>query len=133
MALREVAEELRRLRHLGEWLLHDVRWLHFGTSVELLFNNVFDSSGAVRADALESPRLIAIRMRGVQIFNLSNGLSPAMLDEPERIDWGVSEVARVQAWNCDLPSRSGVRLEVIWDGPRNLEVIAAGIQIVAES
>jgi hypothetical protein len=131
--VQDVAEELRRLGHLSEWLLHDVRWIQFGFAIEILFNNVFDESGVVREDALGRPHLTAIRLSGVQTFSVSNNLSTAMLDEPDQIDWGLSEVARVQAEEFQLPDRLGVRLEILWDGPRRVEAVAAAIEIMTRA
>lgn len=123
------AELLRSLGHLSEWLLHDVRWRRFGSEIEVQFNNVFDESIRVRTDALDNPRLFVVRLFGVQSLTLSNHLSPAMLDEPERIDWGFSEISKVDLQGVALADRVGVRFSILWEGPRRIDVIAASIEV----
>ena len=40
-------------------------------------------------------------MEGVSTLRLDGGLSVAMIQNPEGIDWGLSEVAHVGAYSAD--------------------------------
>lgn len=120
---------LRRYRSFEECLLDDVRWLRFGSQIDLVFNYVWDEGGQVRDRVLEEPRLVTVRCFGVQELMLSNHLTQAMLDEPDRLNWGLSEVAVVRFEPRRLDGGDGVQVAVLWEGGRALHVIAAGLEV----
>ena len=63
-------------------------------------------------------------------MHLDGRLTSAMLDEPDAIDWGLSEIASVTAVPKRLPDdRVGYEVAVSWEGERSLRILAAGIAI----
>lgn len=99
-----------------ECLLHDVRPVSFGYGLDLVINYVW-SDGKLRDDALEAPHLVTLRMLGLDSLCFVGGLTGAMKDQSEVIDWGLSEIARI----VPVAALSGLALAVEWEGTRRLE------------
>lgn len=96
---RETMENIKSLleshRNLQECVLLDIRWLHFGTTIELIFDYVWDESGKIRAD-LNQKEPVIVRLKLVQELHLNNALNESMILEPYQINWGINEVAAVR-------------------------------------
>src|SRR3989442_14766440 len=105
---------LREWRFLEDCLLHDLRLVQFGFGIDLTFNYVWSDENQVRSDVLEKPKLITLRLIGVESLNLRGGLTGGMIDNPELINWGLSEVARVEP----VEGNSGLALSIYWEGSR---------------
>ncbi|GAA2213980.1 hypothetical protein GCM10009850_094440 [Nonomuraea monospora] len=123
------AEDIERLltghRHFEECLLADVRWRHYGTTVELVFNSIWDGD-RIRPDILARPRLVTVRLHLVQEFRLANAINEAVARDPESLDWGFSEVAMVSLAE-EGPDHH--RLAVLWEGDRRIDVVFRGLDI----
>nr|WTB28309.1 immunity 50 family protein [Streptomyces sp. NBC_00830]WTB35772.1 immunity 50 family protein [Streptomyces sp. NBC_00830] len=100
-----------------ECLLHDLRLTRFGFGVDLTFNLVRDENGEVRDDVLERPVLVTLTLSGVEALRLSGGLTDAMREDPESVNWGLGEIALVEQYT---PAR-GVGLRVVWESDRSIE------------
>jgi hypothetical protein len=99
-------------------LLHDLRLVNFGFSLDLVFNDIWTPDGRVRPDVLERPVLLTFRLLGVESLRLTGGLTAAMIEHPNEINWGLSEVSRVLATSVG----SRLRLSVRWEGERLIDV-----------
>jgi hypothetical protein len=92
---------------LSEWnsfeecLLHDLRPVHFGYGLQV-----------------DIPVLVSLHLMGVQRLEFTGALSPAMLADPEQINWGLTEIANVRRF--DVPGLVGLAIE--WEGQRQLKV-----------
>ncbi len=128
--LDDLREAVSSFHNFAECLLHDVSWFRFGTEVHLVFNVIWDAAGQVRSDVLEHPRLVELRLYGVQDLEVRNHLTPGMLDRPELVNWGLSEVSRLSIAECDLGDREGVLVEVFWQGPRSIRGKAASAELI---
>jgi hypothetical protein len=117
-------EELGRWRSFEECLFHDIRIFKYGFGFDLIFN-VIRTNGAVRMQALSMPALVTCRLLGVESISFVGGLTDAMKADPERINWGLSEISRVE--QIDVPSRLG--LSVLWEGPRRLDAEFLGFEV----
>jgi hypothetical protein len=122
-------EKLRQMGNLSEWLLHDMEWRRFGSDFDFHFNNVFDESGNVRGDALEDPHLLVVCLAGVQSLIIENHLSQGILDAPERLDWGFSEIAGVRLEDLGEGEAGRIKFSVLWETRRRIEVVAASVAI----
>ncbi|GAB3700224.1 hypothetical protein [Mariniluteicoccus flavus] len=112
--LEEINDWLPQVDNLWESLMDELSLTHFGYSVRVVFTLVIDRNGRV----LEEPFQVTFDLEGVQDLSLHGALTPRMLEHPERINWGLSEVARVRV----TPSDDGVCFEVLWEGERRVEV-----------
>ena len=125
----EAQETLRWFRSFDQCLLHDVRWRRFGSEVDLVFNYIWGDDGECRELVLEQPRLVTVRCSGVFEIVLSNGLNQSMIEQPDQLTWGLTEVAIVRLESRRLYDRDAVRVAVAWEWGRSLTIIASGVQI----
>lgn len=112
------SEWLRRWRNLEECLLHEIRISPDLYEVVLKFNYVWGTDGLVRDRVLEEPVLLTLRLIGVEELGFVGALTDGMKQHPERIDWGLTEVAAVRA----RPRDGQTELSVEWESERRLVV-----------
>lgn len=103
---------------LFEALLRELRLVHHGYSVHIEFSVIVDVEGRL----LDAPREVGLDLSGVQHFTLEGGLTGSMLEDPDSINWGLSEVAGVHV----APSAEGLQVEVRWEGERRIEIQCRG-------
>jgi hypothetical protein len=109
---------LRGWNYFQECLLHDVRPVRFGFGINLVFNYAWTKEGNIREDVIERPQLATLSLLGVQYLRFSGGLTQGMLENPELINWGLSEISLVRQVECpDL-----LAIEVQWEGDREMRV-----------
>lgn len=113
-----VREALNRHARFEEALLIELRLVNHGYSVELDFNLVLDAEGRVRPNLRNARESVTLRLDGVTSLELVGGLSDAMLAHPEKINWGLSEIALVEVDDTDL----GPQLRVLWEGSRRIVI-----------
>ena len=131
-----MAGYLRENRNFGDCLLVDVRWRHFGTVIELIFDYSWTPDGSVRAEYAPSD-LRALVLRNVQELHVCNSLSEHMSLHPEELNWGLSEVASVRVLDEDrfLAKYQSLpvpfhHLRCSWEGDRTLDVVFSTLEIV---
>jgi hypothetical protein len=107
-----LATALQEVDNLEESLLDGLLLTHFEFSAELRFTQVR------RGRPVDESRHVVVEMIGVSTLSLQGGLTAAMLKHPERVNWGLSELATVSAYPCSngfgLPSwedERGIRVE----------------------
>lgn len=103
--LKEINGWLPQVDNLWESLMDELSLTNFGYSARVVFTLVIDRHGRV----LEQPTQVKFDLEGVQELSLHGALTQRMLEHPERINWGLNEVARVRV----APSGDGVRFEVL--------------------
>jgi hypothetical protein len=106
--------------------LHEVRVWNFLYNVDLVFNYVWSSGNDVRPDVLTSPFFVTLRLVGVEDLRYVGALTEGMRQHPERINWGLSEVANVEV----VDRGELVGLSVIWESDRALEVTFVSFELV---
>lgn len=99
---------------LSEALMDELGLTHFGYSARAVFSVVVDSDGR----ALNEPVKAVFDFVGVQELTLHGALTARMLDRPDEIGWGLSEVALVRV----TPDGEGVRFEALWEDDRKVEI-----------
>ena len=124
--------ELRRLEEITGWLdgagglseslLDELTLTRHGYSVHLALKVIIDRDGQV----LDKPLRVTFDLDGVHLLSLCGGLTPSMVDHPERINWGLSEVALVRV----VPHPRGVLFEALWEDTRKVEVICAQVSMI---
>ncbi|WP_148613299.1 hypothetical protein [Nocardioides rubriscoriae] len=127
-AFREAAgldNELSRWLHCQESLLVEMALTHHGYAVRLAFNLTWASEGVLRPDLDTREQRLIIEMHGVQRLHMEGALSPAMLDHPEAINWGLSEVAQLRAETC----LAGIQLQVLWENERSIVIDAQSASV----
>lgn len=132
---------LQQHHEFGECVLLDIRWHHFGTVLDLVFDYAWDDIRAgerqsrIRAD-VNTPLLKTIRCHLVEELHLKNGLTPAMMESPRSIAWGFSEVAAVRLENDERflsPYRSALvpfhHLACLWEEERRIDLVFSWMEV----
>lgn len=109
-----ISRWLKQSGGLSEALMKELRLVSFGYSVHVEFSVITDPEGHVLGEPLD----VGLDLDGVQRLTLEGGLTSRMLEHPEEINWGLSEVAQVRV----SPSEDGVHFEALWEGERRVEV-----------
>lgn len=120
---------LNRHRDFEECVLEEVRWRHFGTVIDLVFDYIWTDEGAVRPEYIP-PTSKTIRLHGVQELHVYNALSEYMTLHPEELSWGLSEVSSVRLVD-DQQVLAAYRflalplhhLRCNWEGERRIDVV----------
>ena len=131
----EIESRIQRLNRLGECILLDVRWLFQGTTIAMLFNYIWDSDGNVRSDLGSSECVLEVRFHGVNRFHVTNALSASMVQNIDRINWGLSEIALMKVDGIELSDVFGdaiefVRILVLWEGERRIEIACRAVEFI---
>jgi hypothetical protein len=112
---------LREVDSLEESLLTALELTHHGYSAELRFAHLR------RGQPVRETSQVTIVMEAVSALRLRGGLSEKMVQHPEQINSGLSEVALVSAYSAE----SGVGLLVAWEDQREIRVEAARVRFNA--
>ena len=109
---------------LEEAILTDLATRRFGYGAALSF--VLPMSAACGGN---HERRVTIELDGVHHLVFEGGLSQAMIDSPESIDWGLGEVALVRIGH----DGTCARVQVLWEGDRRIDVVSQSVMIVEHS
>jgi hypothetical protein len=118
-------DELRRWLRGEESLLVEMALTHHGYAVRLGFNLSWLSEGVLRPDLGKREQRLTIEMHGVQLLLMEGGLTQSMLDHPEAINWGLSEVSLLRAQPC----AAGLQLQVLWEDERRIVIDAQSASV----
>ncbi len=114
---------LQEVDNLEESLLTALELTHYGYSAELRFAHLR------RGRPVPDTSQVTVVMEAVSALRLTGGLSEAMIQHPEQINWGLSEVAQVVAY----PAEPGIGRLVAWAGEREIRVEAARVRFDASA
>ena len=135
-------EKLRMRLHeyydFEECIIEDVRWREYGSVIDLVFLYIWDEEHRVRKDIDSGPRII-LRFSLVQEWHLYNALNSSMLENPECLNWGLSEVACVRIGEAreftsayKSSPRSFYHAVIHWEGERRIDIIFRDLEIIED-
>ncbi|MFI0417419.1 hypothetical protein [Spongiactinospora sp. 9N601] len=127
---------LAHYQNFGECIITDVGWAHYGTSIEVSFDYIWDGT-RIRDDLGTRPHIVVVRAVLVQEMHLGNALNVSMLEHPEKLNWGLSEVAQVVLVEDSDMARpyshpSGLQchhLAIRWEAKRRIDMVAFGFEL----
>lgn len=127
----EIGALLERHRSFEECLLREVRTARFGTAVELRFDYIWDDTDPAGSRVADEPRRVTVRLELVREAHFFNELPAGLIAEPDRADWGLTEVALVRLEeSSELVGAHRARfnkplhhLVVAWESDRRIDVI----------
>ena len=108
----------------GECLLRELRLVRFGLSLELTFDCVAGPN-----DQSESVTLVLDLLHEL---HLTAAIPQGLLEEPDQVDWGLSEVALVElAAGTEAPDQDPPRhrLRVLWEDDRKIEAVFSALEV----
>lgn len=110
---------LSRFRNFDQCLLREVRLVRFGTELELEFEYIWDDHRADGVLLAEPFPRVVIRLEVVDSVDMRLELPPGLLEDPNEVNWGLSEVAMVRVEKLPHEDRRH-RLEVRWETDRRI-------------
>jgi hypothetical protein len=127
----EMEKLLEQYRSFEECLLQEVRTARFGTAVKLYFAYIWDDDDPDGRLVADEPRTVTLCLESVREVRFLTALPAGVLAEPERADWGLTEVALVRLEeSSELLTAHRARsdapvqhLAVEWESDRRLDVI----------
>lgn len=132
----EMMKSLASVRNFQECILEDVRWRHFGTIVEFVFNYIWADDGSVRSELL-APARKSIVFHNLQELHIVNGLNSYQSLHPVELNWGISEVASVRVIEDEALVGRYSNLPIAvhhircsWEVARRIDVVCASIEIL---
>lgn len=116
--------QLARLRNLQECLICDLHWYEGLYTADVLFDYSWNKLDQIRAES-DPPFLIRLRLIGVERLQFVGLLTEGMKHHPERIDWGLSEVAGVELSR----DKGSLSIRISWEGGRQLTASFMSLEI----
>jgi len=110
---------VRAFDNLEESLFRSLELVRYGYTVVLQFDHLR------LGRPVQDSALVTVTMEAVSAMRLVGALSTAMVQHPERINWGLSEVALVAAYQVP----GGIGIKVQWENERSVTVEAAWASI----
>ena len=133
--MRSMENILKQFHNFEECILLEVSWHNYGTTINLVFNYIWDTDRKIRPD-LEQVHRVTVSFGLVQEFHFTGALNASVCKEPERINWGLNEIAMVRLEEQEdylhsykaLPVRFH-HLAVLWDTGRRIDIVFSTIEI----
>lgn len=112
-----VQQWLKAENDLSEALMTELCFTDFGYAVRIGFDIVINPDGRL----LVEPFSVTFNLDAVERVLFVGDLSSTMVEEPKRIDWGISEIACAAL--TQIPD--GARLTAYWESDRRVEIDCA--------
>ena len=130
---------LEQYHQLAECILLEINWTHYGTTAELAFNYVWTDEGKIRSHLEQEERLV-LKFKWVQEFHIKNALNNAMLAQPERINWGLNEIAFVKIEeneaflkNYRFLSIPFHHAAILWEDERRIDIVFGDLEVESQA
>jgi hypothetical protein len=135
----DITDALTRLYSLSECIIEDIVWRDFGLTIDVVIDYIYDDKGKVRTDS-GPRRLLTLQFHLVQEIHFIAALNTVMLTEPDRVNWGINEISRVElvANSKLLPRYDSApvdfhHLAFHWEGEeRSLDVVFAELRLLED-
>lgn len=112
-------EALAALHGLRECVITHLNWSETPLSLVVRLMYIWTDSGDVCFSVGLEPREIILRFGVINKFCMLNALTPAMIKEPGRIDWGISEIAEL-ILRQSADSFDFAEAEFAWESSRRI-------------
>ena len=133
-----------------ECVLTEIKWRNWGLGLDLVFNYIWpdcdgffiDERGHKRVKLvtprsdLDTPLFKTLSCQLVQEFSVHNYLNDQVINHPDEVDWGFSEIALV-----DIPDDNAFlskyrhhriafhHVRVLWEGDRRIDIVCKDLAI----
>ena len=117
-----IREAFARLHDLRECIIRHVVWSEPQMALTIDLTYIWTADGRVCFTVGQESQPLRLHFRVVDQLTLHNALSAAMLAHPELINWGVSEIARVEVVESAPEGGAFTQVRFVWEGHRHIEV-----------
>jgi hypothetical protein len=128
--------QLERYRYFQECLLREVRLTRFGTELKFEFDYVWARNESADWRIADRSSVVVVKLGLVEAVEMNLPVPEALVDEPERANWGLSEIALVQVEQAPQSRavraaslRPRYRLVVKWEGDRRIIAVFGRLTI----
>ena len=119
--LAKAREAVAKLHGLQECIITKIGWSELGLELAVTLDYVWTDAGEICFTVGEEPRQLMLRFQIVNEFRMFNALTTAMLQEPERINWGISEIAKFVIGPAQ-ESDEFAKAEFVWEWDRRIVI-----------
>lgn len=127
--LERLRAALAGLMWLQECIIRSVVWSEPEMGLVIQLSYIWTDEGRICFEAGAQPRVLTLDFSLVDRLVMHNAINSAMLAHPERLDWGVSEIARV-----DVPEVTGTGdfalMHFLWEGDRAIDVVFRELRVL---
>lgn len=120
----DIESYLESVWHFRECHLIAFATREFGYSIDFQLNQIWADRDVLRPDLDDRIELVRLCFCGVQRLEFIGDLNSYMLQHPECINWGLTEVSCVRI----VPSAAGesdaalIKIAFLWESQRRIEV-----------
>lgn len=132
----QIGELLGQYRYFSECIILGIEWRDYGTTVDIEFQCMGNADTKAPGGVQRSNRFL-VRFFLVQEFHIWNYLNDSMVERPDRINWGLNEIALARLDYDEELTRSYEHLPVsfhhislLWEGDRRITVVCTAIEII---
>lgn len=137
---RAIDDMLARYRYFNECLLREGRLVRCGLDFELAFDYIWDDADPKGTRLAREFRQVVLVLQNVRLISVDNVLPAGILENPDRADWGLTEVALVRPENPSsllgrLPTSEPYlcHVVVLWETDRRIDVVFASMTVTEDA
>jgi hypothetical protein len=129
----DMAAALAQLHHLQECIIRRIAWSEPAMQLTVELDYIWTDDGFICFTKREQARRLTLTFEHTSRVVIDNALSDAMIEHPEKLDWGISEIARLDLDAAQDDVSSGFILARFrWEGARHIDVSFQKLNIVLE-
>ena len=126
--LNKIEEELTNYNHFEECVIDEIRFSEFGTTINILIDNIWDENNKLRKNLSEKSN-IQISFSIVQEFTLHNAMNTLMINEINRLDSGINVISMIKIEDAknytsiysDIPVN--FIMSILWEGGWRIDIV----------
>jgi hypothetical protein len=130
----EIAAAVERLHDLQECIIRHIAWDEPAMRLTVTLDYIWTDDGSICFSRGLQPRRATLTFELTTLLTINNALTAPMVEHSERLDWGISEIARLEiAAGEDLGVAHGfVAARFLWESDRRIEVAFRTLSISLE-
>jgi hypothetical protein len=130
----DIAAAIAKLHDLQECIIRNIAWDEPAMRLTVTLDYIWTEDGSICFTQGLEPRKITLTFQLTTLLMINNALTAIMIEHPERLNWGISEIARLEIVpGEDLGVAHGfVGARFVWEIDRRIEVAFRQLQISLE-
>ena len=125
--IQEAKRQFGAFKDFQECIIENLVFKDYLTTVVVSVANIWTDDGQLREDLDSRKELVHLEFKGVMSLNVFNDLTPSILYQPDRINWGFNEIALVEIkQDNDLY----MTFSFVWESNRKIELTCEKLVIL---
>src|SRR6266496_1067492 len=114
---------VRKLHYLEECIITAITWDEAAMRLRVTLDYIWTDDGAICFTKGIEPRELVLTFELTTVLILNNALTPAMIAEPHRLNWGIGEIARFELLDAsDFAPDGFLAGRFLWESDRRIDV-----------